>query len=87
MSVELKMIKWAVALNRTMDEELASLSEHERVLALIMATSMRVRASHMEDSLEHSSLCETLHDALLSYPEGGSYAAVEKQLRAQGHLV
>jgi len=29
---------------------------------------------------KHDSLCHMLHEALLTYPEGGSYAACEEQL-------
>jgi len=56
MSVQLKMIKWAVDLNRAMDNELRDFSEHERVLALTMATAMRIRSIHGENNLEHYSL-------------------------------
>lgn len=80
MSVETRMIKWAVALNRAMDDELRDLSEHERILALTMATAMRIRATHMGNTMEHEALCDTLHEAMLSYPEGGSYAVCEEQL-------
>ena len=80
MSSKIPMMKWAIKVNEDLNQSFPATSEAEKQIALTMALAMRVRSVALANDDDHSALCEKLAEALVSFPEGGSYQAVAEQL-------